>query len=276
MEMRTEPSGVEVVTQGDTDSPDMFVIERGQVAVFITDKEGQTRRVNEQGPGTRFGDLAFMYYCARSSTVKVEQAATMWVLQRKVFNRLNVLHAEQVQRRKEELVANVPIFKMLDAAHRQTIVEALIPVTFQPGTAIIKKGEVGDTFYIVDKGQVTVSVEDHQLAKLGPNCSFGESALIKNEVRAGYPGSTSPSSSHPRLWQRRSVCPWSGRALDGSWCVCCGADGVVCLCAGAGGRRDLRGGDARTEARSRDDVVSVRPAGGGAALLPAPEGAGVG
>eukprot|EP00976_Prorocentrum_cordatum_P008004 159119-Prorocentrum_minimum.AAC.1 len=52
----------------------------------------------------------------------------MWVLQRKVFNRLNVLHAEQVQRRKEELVANVPIFKMLDAAHRQTIVEALIPV----------------------------------------------------------------------------------------------------------------------------------------------------
>eukprot|EP00976_Prorocentrum_cordatum_P047037 950082-Prorocentrum_minimum.AAC.1 len=124
-----------------------------------------------------------MYYCARSSTVKVEQTATMWVLQRKVYNRVNVLHAEQVQRRKEELVANVPIFKMLDAAHRQTIVEALIPVLVfmsymsrelptgdtadwarrltrpfpfarcRAGTAIIKKGEVGDTFYIVDKGQ---------------------------------------------------------------------------------------------------------------------------
>eukprot|EP00959_Pyramimonas_sp_CCMP1952_P096274 2012909-Pyramimonas_sp.AAC.1 len=73
---------------------------------------------------------------------------------------------------------------MLDAAHRQTIVEALIPVTFhklptgdtadlarrltrpfpcaryRAGMKIIKKGEVGDTFYIVDKGQVTVSVED--------------------------------------------------------------------------------------------------------------------
>mmetsp|Transcript_26503 Transcript_26503/g.57621 ORF Transcript_26503/g.57621 Transcript_26503/m.57621 type:complete len:1296 (-) Transcript_26503:240-4127(-) len=213
MEMRTEDPGVDVITQGDTDSSHLFVVECGHCAVYFTDKNGNAKRVNEKGPGTRFGDLALMYDSARSATVRVEQTATLWTLQRKVYNRVNVLHAERVQQRKEELVANVPIFRMLDPPSRRTIVEALIPVTFKAGTKIITQGEVGDTFYIVDKGLVSVTMGDRELAKLGPDSSFGETALIKNEVRAA--NVTSVVETNALMLQRENMLAVFGPLEEG-------------------------------------------------------------
>ena len=56
------------------------------------------------------------------------------------------------------------------------------------GDTIIKQGDVGDLFYMIDYGSVAVSVQKgsktQTVARLNPGQFFGELALLNNEPRA--------------------------------------------------------------------------------------------
>jgi len=53
------------------------------------------------------------------------------------------------------------------------IVDALEPVSFEKGEAIISEGELGDTFYIIEQGSVNVIVQHEQMAKKKRGDYFG-------------------------------------------------------------------------------------------------------
>jgi len=63
-------------------------------------------------------------------------------------------------------------------------------VTYQKGDMIVEQGEIGDTFFIVKKGEAVVyksvprSAPATEVARLHPGSFFGERALVKNECRA--------------------------------------------------------------------------------------------
>lgn len=57
-----------------------------------------------------------------------------------------------------------------------------------PGEAIVREGELGNTFYIVKHGCVLVTTEQRadeivELATLGPGAFFGEVSVLKNVPR---------------------------------------------------------------------------------------------
>lgn len=78
----------------------------------------------------------------------------------------------------------------LDKWERLTIADALEPVQFQDGAIIVKQGEAGDDFYIIEEGAATVlqrrSQDEPQVevGHLGPSDYFGEIALLFNRPRA--------------------------------------------------------------------------------------------
>jgi cAMP-dependent protein kinase regulator len=96
----------------------------------------------------------------------VEKEGLLWVMDQKVYNTVNVTHMEEMEKRKAQLVDSVPIFQWLQKSMRQQLVDAMVPQEFRAGQIIMQKGEVGDVFYILDKGEVAVSDGDVQLVTL--------------------------------------------------------------------------------------------------------------
>lgn len=53
-------------------------------------------------------------------------------------------------------IAKNVLFSHLDENERSDIFDAMFPVNFIPGESIIKQGDEGDNFYVVDLGEVEV------------------------------------------------------------------------------------------------------------------------
>ncbi len=70
-----------------------------------------------------------------------------------VWPRLRALDAAAHEPRRElELLEAIPLFAPLSGASLETIAANLIPLTFGAGATVVREGETGDRFYIVDSG----------------------------------------------------------------------------------------------------------------------------
>jgi CRP-like cAMP-binding protein/tRNA A-37 threonylcarbamoyl transferase component Bud32 len=76
------------------------------------------------------------------------------------------------------------IFASLSSKERRLLIDAMVMETLPAGTVIIKQGEVGDFFYVVDEGHVSFSVDGNHVGACGRGGSFGELALLYNCPRA--------------------------------------------------------------------------------------------
>jgi rhodanese-related sulfurtransferase len=82
-----------------------------------------------------------------------------------------------------------PTFRNLPAANIEELLYRLEPVRVHAGDVIIRQGEQGDYFYMIDKGvaMVTINPEDDEgsviMAELNEGATFGEAALISDIPR---------------------------------------------------------------------------------------------
>jgi len=56
-------------------------------------------------------------------------------------------------------IAKNVLFSHLDENERSDIFDAMFPVNFLAGEAIIQQGDEGDNFYVIDQGEVEVSLQ---------------------------------------------------------------------------------------------------------------------
>jgi len=82
-----------------------------------------------------------------------------------------------------------PTFRHLPPANIEELLSRLEPVRVHSGDVIIRQGEPGDYFYMIDKGvaMVTHTPENDEesvtMAELGEGTTFGEAALISDKPR---------------------------------------------------------------------------------------------
>lgn len=81
-----------------------------------------------------------------------------------------------------DLVQRVPIFRDLDIARQQAIARLLRPQLALPDSAIVRRGEKGDSMYFIASGAVRVVLESGQV-ELGSGEFFGELALLTGQPR---------------------------------------------------------------------------------------------
>jgi CRP-like cAMP-binding protein len=55
--------------------------------------------------------------------------------------------------------------------------------TLPPSEVVFKQGDAADCFYFVDRGRVIVSVEGQAKTEIGAGDFFGETALMRGELR---------------------------------------------------------------------------------------------
>lgn len=96
---------------------------------------------------------------------------------------INNLSASQKEDLAKTLSSNF-LFQQLDAASKKTVIEALTKKTFVKNDEIIRQGDEGDFFYIVELGTVDFYVNGSKVNSSSEGASFGELALMYNSPRA--------------------------------------------------------------------------------------------
>ncbi|CAH1393004.1 unnamed protein product [Nezara viridula] len=100
-----------------------------------------------------------------------------------------------------EAVKNILLFRSLDSVQTRQVLDAMFKKQVQKGEGIIKQGDDGDNFYVIESGiydaYVLMDDKTEKLIHTYNNCgSFGELALLYNMPRAA----TIKAASDGVLW----------------------------------------------------------------------------
>jgi len=98
------------------------------------------------------------------------------------FRRMKALDDMAAPSRQQLLVDGVPMFEPLSLAAKERLATKLVPLDVQTGAAIVRAGDVGDRFYLIDSGTVRIGLEDGE-RQSGPGDYFGEIALMRDVPR---------------------------------------------------------------------------------------------
>jgi MFS family permease len=81
------------------------------------------------------------------------------------------------------LLRPIPLFAPLAPAAIERLAAALVRLDVAAGATVIRQGDVGDLFYVVEEGQLEASMDGEFLGPLGPGNHFGEIALLRSVPR---------------------------------------------------------------------------------------------
>lgn len=83
-----------------------------------------------------------------------------------------------------DAVARVDIFSAMSDAERATLSQALQERLFGPGEVIVRQGDAGRSMFIVQSGEVAVTLEGgREVARISDGGVFGEMSLLTGEPR---------------------------------------------------------------------------------------------
>jgi MFS family permease len=82
-----------------------------------------------------------------------------------------------------DLLRQIPIFRPLPSPVLEQLARELQPVHVPAGTEIVRQGERGDRFYVVQRGRVDVRVDGRPAEPLQAGMFFGEIALLRDTPR---------------------------------------------------------------------------------------------
>lgn len=172
-----------IIKEGDIGSI-VYVMEEGKVEVS---REGKFLSV--MCAGKLFGELAILYNCQRTATIKAATDCKLWAIERQCFQTIMMRTAMVRQSEYTTFLKSVPTFINLSEETLIKIADVMEETTYKEGDYIIRQGAVGDTFFIISKGRVKVTkkdssgVEEKFIRNLHKGDFFGEKALSGEEVR---------------------------------------------------------------------------------------------
>jgi cAMP-dependent protein kinase regulator len=187
MSAKTFAAGETLMNQGD-DGDYFYIVESGEAHIFVK-IEGEQKKVKECTAGDSFGELALMYNAPRAATVKAVTDLQTWAVDRQTFKLTLMESTINKRNRYEMFLDSVPILDTLYKWEKLTIADSLQPRQFVTGEVVMKQGETGNEFYIIEKGSVEFTQrndtgEDVVVGEGKQGDYFGEIALLTNQGRA--------------------------------------------------------------------------------------------
>ena len=182
-----------MISQGDAGDY-FYIVEQGSFDVYVNSSgsvqpgpDGMGSQVSNIQAGGSFGELALMYNAPRAATVvSAEPGCTLWALDRVTFRRILMESTFARRRMYESFLEEVPLLASLTPYERSKVADALETQKFTPGEVIIKEGDTGDSFYLLESGTADAFKGDtgNQVMQYKKGDFFGELALLNNAPRA--------------------------------------------------------------------------------------------
>lgn len=189
LEIREHEQGADVIRQR-TEGREAFVLVRGAVEVYRTEKEQRTT-LAALGPGSIFGEMALVSNAPRAASVVALEPVQLLVASRKALEELASREAvvgEQLgwfcrRRMIENLLRHSPILQTVEPEQRPGLVRLFQTRQFDAGDALVTAGEESEGLFLIASGMVEVMGRDEdddviRLAQLGPGDVVGEISLV--------------------------------------------------------------------------------------------------
>lgn len=184
---------IQVISQGDQGDY-FYIVESGSFDIYINQSgklepgpAGLGDKVATITVGGTFGELALMYGAPRNATV-VSAAAdcTLWALDRVTFRRILMDYTFTRRRMYEKFLAEVPLLSSLNDYERAKIADALESCKFPKGATIIREGDAGEAFYLLEDGEASAYKRELEMPvkNYAKGDYFGELALLNDQPRA--------------------------------------------------------------------------------------------
>jgi len=153
IKVKKDQSIIEQGVEGDF----FYVIDSGKYDVLKTfDKE--EKKVFQYDEVGSFGELALMYNCPRAATVRAVTDGILWAVDRATFRHIVVANSVKERKKREEWLEQVPILVNLTKQERSQVADCLITQEFKDGDYVIRAGERGDVFYIIESGSAMATL----------------------------------------------------------------------------------------------------------------------
>ncbi|XP_077416533.1 cGMP-dependent protein kinase 2 isoform X2 [Vanacampus margaritifer] len=184
MYLRKYQQGDYVVQQGEAGNH-LFILADGKLDVFQQDA-----LVSSMAAWTAFGELAILYNCLRTASVRAVDKVCTWALDREAFQNIMRRTAETRHHQYRHFLRSVSLLANLPDDKLSKIVDCLEVEYYNKGDYVIREGEEGSTFYIIAQGKVKVTqtTENRKSPRvintLEKGDYFGEKALISDDVRS--------------------------------------------------------------------------------------------
>ncbi|KAG7262586.1 hypothetical protein CRUP_036905 [Coryphaenoides rupestris] len=187
-------NGEHIIDQAD-DGDNFYVIESGTFEIFMA-VEGVDKLVGCYDNQGSFGELALMYNTPRAATIVATSPGALWCLDRLTFRRIIVKNKAKKRRLYEAFIETLPLLTSLELSERMKVVDVLSTKVYSDGQQIIAQGDLANCFYIVESGQVRITMkrsrtkkeeeeeEELDIAMCSRGQYFGELALVTNKPRA--------------------------------------------------------------------------------------------
>ncbi|ANB15711.1 cAMP-dependent protein kinase regulatory subunit BCY1 [Sugiyamaella lignohabitans] len=178
LEEKKVAAGTTIIQQGDQ-GDFYYIVESGSVD-FYRDHE----KISSSGSGSSFGELALMYNAPRAATVVAATDSVLWALDRITFKKILLDKTTKKRKLYGEFLKEVPVLKVLSPYELSKLADALVTKVYEPGSVVIREGDKGDEFYLIESGTATVSkANEGTVSELKKGDYFGEVALLHDSPR---------------------------------------------------------------------------------------------
>ena len=92
-----------------------------------------------------------------------------------------------------QLVLAQPMFAHLPAPTLERLLSVIKPEEFAAGVDVVRQGDEGDRYFLVESGELAVTIEGTPARSLGPGDGFGEIALVREVPRTATVTTRTPT-----------------------------------------------------------------------------------
>ena len=186
MSSQTYEDGATIIKQGERGDA-FYVVEDGQVDCLKGDEKVLTIPCpDKEDPSVErryFGELALLYDAPRAASVKAVGRTKLWALDRTTFKSILQQSDDVKMMLYSKFVQSIHLFRDLKLSQVNALCASLVAQDFDDGDTVVKQGDDGDAFYIVESGEAACLKDGVVVSIVHEGDYFGELALFRNEPR---------------------------------------------------------------------------------------------